>query len=99
MTIKMPVVIGIHAHPSLHIKVDQAIADKNYPVVLDCEHTTFMTSMFYRFAIGVFKKVKAAGGTMHVINVDEVLYDALILCNVDKIMLVSKKGADNGGKH
>ena len=92
MTIKMPVVIGIHAHPSLYAKVDEAIADKDFPVILDCENTTFMTSMFYRFAITVHKKVKAANGVLKIINVNQTLYDAVVLCNIHMVLNVFKKG-------
>jgi len=93
MTIEMPVVIGIHAHSNLHTKVDNAIASKDFPIILDCSNTTFMTSMFYRFAIQVYKKVKTAGGNLKIINMSETLHEAIVLCNLDQVLDVYKKGA------
>ena len=96
MTIKMPVVIGIHAHTNLFAKVDHAIATQDFPVILDCTHTSFMTSMFYRFALIVYKRVKEGGGTLQIINVDETMYDAIVLCNMHTILDVHKKEAPRG---
>jgi len=92
MTIQMPVVLGIHSHPKLFAKVDNAIETKDFPVILDCTHTTFSTYMFYKFLTSVIRRVADGGGTVVLTNVSEVMFDALSMCDITKIVPVYRKG-------
>ena len=77
MIIHVPPMCGMQTHPNLMKKVDTAIQKKDFPVDLDCSETSFTTAMFCRFIVQIKKKVIAAGGTVRLLNMDDVMYEGM----------------------
>lgn len=98
MLIHMPVVCGIQSHANLMKKVAAAIADRSFPVDLDCTGTVFSTSGFLRFVLAVNKKVSKAGGKVRLLNVDDIMYEGLEKTDVAAIIEISRK-AKKGKQH
>lgn len=95
MVVKMPVVCGIKTHNRVYSKIDRAIEEKDFPITLDCTDVTFTTSMFARFVVLLQQRAAKAGGSVKLINVDELLEDCLSTCSINKIVDVFPKGSEN----
>ena len=95
MTIKMPVVCGIKTHKSVYSKIDEAIAKKDFPIILDCDNVTFTTSMFGRFVVLLQQRTEKAGGSVKLVNVNELSEDCLRTRSINRIVDVFPKNSEN----
>lgn len=89
----------MQTHPNLMVKVDRAIEKREFPIELDCAHTSFTTSMFARFLVQVNKKVRKSGGTLRVTNVDDLVFEGLQkteLTSTIEVTRAVKKGRTRG---
>lgn len=77
MILQLPPMCGMQTHPNLIKKVDKAIENKDFPIDLDCERTSFTTAMFCRFIIQINKKVTKAGGKIRLLNMDDIMYEGM----------------------
>lgn len=84
MRIKMPIVCGICTHPHLFRQVDNAIRNKDFPLELDCSGTSFLTSMFHKFAKEVYNRVSSVGGYVVFVNASGAVREAIIISGLDK---------------
>lgn len=90
MKIKMPVMCGMQTHPTLNAQVAAAITAKDWPVDLDCQDTVMTTSMFCRYVLQIHKKVKAAGGRVRLLNVSDVVFEALDKMDLTRVFEVTR---------
>jgi len=91
MIIQMPPMCGMQTHPNLMSKVEKAIKKRDFPIDLNCGDTAFTTSMFMRFVLKVNRQVTAAGGTLRLTNVDEVMYEGLSKTGVTDILEITRR--------
>lgn len=96
MKIEIPPMCGMQTHPNLMKKVDAAIEKKDFPIDLDCEKTSFTTSMFCRFIIQVSKKVRQAGGEVRLLNMDDVMYEGMEKVGILEIVKDTTRKAKKG---
>jgi len=95
MLITLPSMCGMQSHPNIMAKVTRAVANKDFPIDLDCSATSFTTSMFCPFLVRVNKAVTKAGGRVRLLNTNETMYDGLVatgLADVVEITRLSKPG-------
>ena len=91
MLITLPSMVGMQSHPNLTAKVEKAVANKDFPVDLDCSVTSFTTSMFCNFLIRTYRAVTKAGGKLRLLNTTEDMYDCLQTVGLTAIVEITRQ--------